>query len=37
MQQLYDWADTQVGGNFFDAKKVCWIDRFGPVQREASP
>ncbi len=28
MNDLYDWGDTQIGGKFFDAKKVCWINRF---------
>lgn len=26
MTRLYDWGDTQIGGNFFDAQKVCWVD-----------
>lgn len=30
MERLYDWADIQIGGKFFDAKKVCWIDRMPP-------
>lgn len=28
MHSLYGWADTQIGGKFFDAKKVCWIDQW---------
>jgi hypothetical protein len=28
MQSLYDWGDRQLSGQFFDAEKVCWIDRF---------
>lgn len=28
LDRLYDWGDTHISGAFFDAKKVCWIDRF---------
>ena len=30
MARLYDWADTHIGGGFFDAKKACWVDRHEP-------
>jgi hypothetical protein len=29
MSELYDWADIQIGGKFFDAKKVCWVKTWG--------
>lgn len=25
MYDLYNWADTQLSGNFFDAVKLCWV------------
>lgn len=25
MNYLYDWGDTKISGQFFDAVKVCWI------------
>lgn len=25
MGSLYDWADTKISGEFFDAKKACWV------------
>ncbi len=25
MQDLYNWGDIKISGDFFDAKKVCWI------------
>lgn len=28
MEELYDWGDLQIGGKFFNAKKVCFIDTF---------
>jgi hypothetical protein len=29
LEELYDWADTQVGGTgFFDAQKVCWVEKY---------
>lgn len=26
VDRLYDWGDTHLSGQFFNAKKVCWID-----------
>lgn len=28
MQDLYDWADTHISGDFFNAKKACWVRTF---------
>lgn len=25
MTELYDWADIKISGDFFNAKKVCWV------------
>ena len=25
MQDLYNWGDTKISGDFSNAKKVCWI------------
>lgn len=30
MDRLYGWGDSQIGGEFFNAKKVCWIDTITP-------
>jgi hypothetical protein len=36
MERLYDWGDTHIGGKFFDAKKVCWIDTISPASPPAA-
>ena len=36
MERLYDWGDTHIGGEFFDAKKVCWIDTISPASPPAA-
>jgi hypothetical protein len=28
MTRLYDWADQKISGEFFDAKKACWVKTF---------
>ena len=28
MGELYDWADVQIDGDVFNAKKVCWVKTF---------
>ena len=28
LDRLYDWGDIHISGDFFNAKKVCWVDCF---------
>lgn len=28
MSDLYDWADTKISGDFFNAVKACWVKTF---------